>query len=125
MLCTSNADENDDEEAGFHVGNWGCSIAQGGWLRGSTRSHSIWAASDMETFSIWTTEVRLSSLQNKGLAFTSIVKLDLVQDNDIRQPSVHRQDFTWVTDYLIGGHNRGHIPSDHDNDLVLFTGSNE
>jgi WD40 repeat protein len=32
LLCTSNPDEQDEDEAGVHVGNWGCSIARAGWM---------------------------------------------------------------------------------------------
>ncbi|KAL4241427.1 WD repeat-containing protein 89 [Abortiporus biennis] len=107
LLCTSNADEPDEDEAGLHVGNWGCSIAQAGWVQSHTGSPSVWASSDMETFSLWSKE------------------LDLVRDVDIRQPSVHKQDLTWVTDYIIGCHNLSSIPDDMDSDLCLFAGSNE
>lgn len=54
-----------------------------------------------------------------------VSQLDKVHDVDIRQPSIHRQDLTWVTDYLIGCHNNDVIPSNRDNDLSLFLGSNE
>ena len=57
LICTSNADEADEDEAGLHVGNWGCSIAQAGWLHDHTGRPAVWASSDMETFSVWTTEV--------------------------------------------------------------------
>ncbi|KAH9850057.1 WD40-repeat-containing domain protein [Lenzites betulinus] len=107
LVCTSNADEADEDEAGVHVGNWGCSIAQAGWLHDRAGRPATWASSDMETFSVWTTE------------------LDRIQDVDIRQPSVHRQDLTWVTDYLIGCHNTLNPIGDTDNDLCLFAGSNE
>ncbi|GBE79373.1 WD40 repeat-like protein [Sparassis crispa] len=107
LVCTSNADEEDEDEAGLHVGNWGCSVARVGWVHRQSGSPGIWASSDMETFSIWSSE------------------LDLVRDVDIRQPSIHRQDLTWVTDYLIGCHNHHHIPADEDNDLSIFVGSNE
>ncbi|KAI0356523.1 WD40 repeat-like protein [Trametes cingulata] len=107
LICTSNADEIDEDEAGLHAGNWGCSVAQAGWLHDRAGRPAAWASSDMETFSVWTTE------------------LDRVQDADIRQPSVHRQDLTWVTDYLIGCHNVSNPIGDADNDLCLFAGSNE
>lgn len=58
LLCTSNADEVDEDEAGLHVGNWGCSIAQAGWVHGRAGPPGIWASSDMETFSVWSGEVR-------------------------------------------------------------------
>ena len=61
----------------------------------------------------------------KSDATASIQQLDLVQDVDIRQPSIHRQDFTWVTDYVIGCHNNATIPESRDNDLSIFLGSNE
>jgi WD40 repeat protein len=56
LVCTSNPDEQDEDEAGVHVGNWGCSIARAGWIeaKGGARA---WAASDMETFSLWSEEV--------------------------------------------------------------------
>ena len=57
LISTSNPDEADEDEAGLHVGNWGCSIAQAGWVYGRTGSPGIWASSDMETFSAWTGEV--------------------------------------------------------------------
>ena len=57
LLSTSNADEPDEDEAGLYVGNWGCSIAQAGWIHGRGGSPAVWASSDMETFSIWTGEV--------------------------------------------------------------------
>ena len=53
-------------------------------------------------------------------------QLDLVQDVDIRQPSIHRgEEFTWVTDYYIGAHNYHIVPQGLDNDLNVFVGSNE
>ncbi|KAI0722170.1 WD40-repeat-containing domain protein [Cerioporus squamosus] len=107
LVCTSNAEEVDEDEAGVHVGNWGCSIAQAGWLHDRAGRPGVWASSDMETFSVWTGE------------------LDRLQDIDIRQPSVHRQDLTWVTDYLIGCHTTPLPLGDSDNNLCLFAGSNE
>ncbi|KAI1789013.1 WD40 repeat-like protein [Ganoderma leucocontextum] len=107
LVCTSNANETDEDEAGIHVANWGCSIAQAGWLHDRAGRPGIWASSDMETFSVWNRE------------------LDPVQGVDIRQPSVHRQDLTWVTDYLIGCHTTANPPAEADNDLCVFVGSNE
>ena len=62
LVSTSNADEEDEEEAVIQVGNWGCSISQTGWIHRQSESisASVWAASDMETFSTWTSEVRFS-----------------------------------------------------------------
>lgn len=107
LLCTSNSNEADEDEAGLHVGNWGCSIAHAGWVHGSNGSPAIWASSDMETFSVWSGE------------------LDRIQDTDLRQPSVHTQDVTWVTDYFIGCSNSSSPHPDADHDLSIFVGSNE
>ena len=65
LVSTSNADEDDEDEAVIRVSNWGCSVAQTGWIHGQSgsMSASVWAASDMETFSVWTSEVSLSSLR--------------------------------------------------------------
>ncbi|KAI0774019.1 WD40 repeat-like protein [Fomes fomentarius] len=107
LICTSNSEDADEDEAGVHVGNWGCSIAQAGWLHDTAGRPGVWSSSDMETFGVWTRE------------------LDRIQDIDIRQPSVHRQDLTWVTDYLIGSHTGLHPIGGSDNDLGIFVGSNE
>ncbi|KAH9947312.1 WD40-repeat-containing domain protein [Amylocystis lapponica] len=107
LVCTSSADEADEDEAGLHVGNAGCSLAQAGWIHRRTGSPGIWASSDMETLTIWSSE------------------LDLIRDNEIRQPSIHRQDLTWVTDYVIGCHSNSSLSADADNDLSIFVGSNE
>jgi hypothetical protein len=64
LLCTSYADEDDEEEAIIHVGNLGSSISQAGWIHGASYGFpdqaGIWAATDMETFSTWTREVYLT-----------------------------------------------------------------
>ena len=61
LVSISNADEDDEDEAVVQVRNWGCSISQAGWIHGrsgsGSKSATIWAASDMETFSTWTNEV--------------------------------------------------------------------
>lgn len=60
------------------------------------------------------------------IAWLTSFQLDLVQDVDIRQPSIHRgEDMTWVTDYYIGSHNYHTVPQGSDNDLSVFVGSNE
>lgn len=56
LLSTSNAAEDDEDEAVLNVGSWGCSISQAGWIQGSSATR-VWAASDMETFSCWSNEV--------------------------------------------------------------------
>jgi hypothetical protein len=57
LLCTSNADEDDEDEAVLNVANWGCSISQAGWIYGPSEPR-IWAGSDMETFSTWSKQVK-------------------------------------------------------------------
>jgi len=103
LISTSNADEEDEDEAVLHVGNWGCSVSQAGWISVSAGAQA-WAGSDMETFSCWSDE------------------LDMLQDQDIRKPSIHNQGLTWVTDYLIGCHNSTQFGSPG---LSVFVGSNE
>ncbi len=130
LVCTSNANENDEDEAGIHVANWGCSVAQAGWLHDRTGRPGIWASSDMETFGVWSSEVRgtrraLTCCNALTEAFQCREQLDPVQGVDIRQPSVHRQELTWVTDYLIGCHTAANPPAEADNDLCIFVGSNE
>lgn len=59
LVCTSNADEPDEDEALLHAANWGCSVAQAGWIHGYDATPGVWASSDMETFSTWSGEVTL------------------------------------------------------------------
>ncbi|KIO03111.1 hypothetical protein M404DRAFT_146633 [Pisolithus tinctorius Marx 270] len=102
LISLSDAREVDEDEAVTHVGNWGCSVSQGGWVYGSNEPH-FWTASDMETFGYWSSE------------------LDRLHDTDIRNPSLHNQGQTWVTDYLIDCHCTQKLESG----LAVFVGSNE
>ncbi|KAG9317109.1 WD40-repeat-containing domain protein [Chiua virens] len=102
LINTSNALEADEDEAVMHVGNWGCSVSQGGWIS-DARGTRIWAASDMETFSCWSND------------------LDQLSAVDIRGPSLHDQGHVWVTDYLI----KGHSTQKAESGLAVFVGSNE
>jgi len=54
LVCISNAEEADEDEAVMYVGNLGSSIAQAGWMPRT----GVWAASHMETFSLWSDEAR-------------------------------------------------------------------
>jgi hypothetical protein len=74
LVCVSNADEADEDEAVVYVGNLGSSIAQAGWWMprrdaGRAPRMGAWAATDMETFSLWSDEARTpgvaSSLRQK------------------------------------------------------------
>ncbi|KDQ65041.1 hypothetical protein JAAARDRAFT_28702 [Jaapia argillacea MUCL 33604] len=103
LICASDANEEDEDEAVLHVGNWGCSIAQAGWVMSSDQqSPSAWASSDMETFRIWSDE------------------MDVMRDLNIRDPSIHTANLTWVTDYLVGCYS-----SPRQSNLGVFVGSNE
>ena len=51
--------------------------------------------------------------------FISPPQLDLNNDLDIREPSVHTQARTWVTDYLVGCH------ASDESGLSVIVGSNE
>lgn len=61
LLCTTDAREQDDDESGINVGNWGCSVASVGWtdkgVGSGMASSRIWAHSDMQTLSLWSSEV--------------------------------------------------------------------
>jgi hypothetical protein len=73
LLCTSNAEEADEDEAGVSVGNWGCSVAQCGWVPVQSTfgmGARVWAASDMETFSVWTDEVRSRAVAGRSSCST-------------------------------------------------------
>jgi len=100
-VCISNAREEDEDEAALYVGNLGSSISQVGWMPPRSPRPGAWAATDMETFSLWSDE------------------LDLKNDLDIRAPSVHTQSRTWVTDYLVGCH------ESEESGLSVLVGSNE
>lgn len=80
LLSITNTAEQVEDEAVQHVANWGCSIAQAGWYRGG-----VWAASDMETFSLWSPE------------------LDKVSEPNFKEFAPHAQ-YSWGPDYLIACH---------------------
>ena len=78
LLTVTNTAEQDEDEAIEHVVNWGCSVAQAGWYH-----DGVWAASDMETFSLWTSE------------------LDKVSEPNFKEIAPRVQ-YSWEPDYLIG-----------------------
>lgn len=57
LLCISNSQEDDEDEAVVQVVNWGCSISRAGWFGSNDGSERVWSASDMETMAIWSQEV--------------------------------------------------------------------
>ena len=128
LVCISGADEDDEDEAVIYVGNLGSSIAQAGWMprRTETTRMGVWAATDMETFSLWSDEARrqrtaVSSSLETAFLLTSFPphQLDLKNDLDIRDPSLHTGARTWVTDYLVGCH------ASEESGLSVLVGSNE
>ena len=70
LVCISNAKEQDEDEAVVYVGNLGSSISQTGWMPsrgGAARTSSgVWAATDMETFSVWSDEVSTTAALRKN-----------------------------------------------------------
>ncbi|KAF8514876.1 WD40 repeat-like protein [Hysterangium stoloniferum] len=106
LLSTSSAAEPDEDEAIQEVANWGCSISRAGWYsRGSPTDYGVWAASDMETFGLWSDN------------------LDLLSDfGNIRQPSLTGR---WTTDYLIDAYDSYIAPGPFGaSGLTLLLGSN-
>jgi WD repeat-containing protein 89 len=69
LVSISNADEADEDEAVLHISNLGRSISQADWIpsrrcaarRTPTAGGGVWAATDMETFSLLSDEARISS----------------------------------------------------------------
>lgn len=96
LLNISDPSQADEDEAVIEIGNWGTSVAQAGWY-----SDGIWASSDMETFSLWSSQ--LDKTANFNLKH---LKDDL--------PPNH---ISWEPDYLISCQ-----PSE--NGLNLAVGSN-
>lgn len=66
LLALTSVDEPNEDEAVLFVGNWNTSIARVGWTvrqeeiaGGDPMNFKIWAASDMQTLSVWSDEVNL------------------------------------------------------------------
>jgi WD repeat-containing protein 89 len=106
LISLSNPEEDDEDEAVVQVANWGCSISQAAWIPSSSNTPRIWASSDMETFSIWSDQ------------------LDPIHSQDIRAPSLHTGQRTWVTDYLITCRSQSQSREGEES-LSVFVGSNE
>ncbi len=123
LISISNAHEDDEDESVLHVGNFGCSVAQAGWIY-DAESPRVWASSDMETFSVWSQEVDFVLCAYICPSHTPLTQLDQLQNLDIRGPSVHTQKRTWVTDYLITSLCNKQAWNDHSN-LMVYAGSNE
>ena len=100
----------------------GCTTVQGGRAYGRP---ATWKPSACGTARSVAHVASSWSLACNPLTEAFHEQLDPVQGVDIRQPSVHRQDLTWVTDYLIGCHATANPPAEADSDLCIFVGSNE
>lgn len=55
LVALSNPNEDNEDEAVLNIGNWGCSVARAGWVENG--DGLAWASSDMETLSLWNSEV--------------------------------------------------------------------
>jgi hypothetical protein len=84
-----------------------------------------WVASDMETFSLLSEEVRHRRLRvANNSSDRATLQLHLVQSLDVRQLSMDGQT-QWTTDYLIGAHTSSSRLHSSDDSLRLFLGLNE
>jgi len=114
LLCTTDVRVVDEDESGIHVGNWGCSISNAGWVNtdisaGNGKNACIWAHSDMQTVSLWSNE------------------LDLVHDyGDIRKPRIEG---SWESEYFIDATSRlesvSQLAPSSTGGLGLWMGSND
>ncbi|KAG8901175.1 electron carrier, partial [Tulasnella sp. 403] len=77
LISISNPREADEDDAGLYVTNWEKSISRAG----VTGDGYVWAASDMETFSLWDGELHGTS-----------------DFGDLRKPRI---DGIWESDYII------------------------
>jgi WD40 repeat protein len=64
LLALTSTDEPNEDEAVLFVGNWNTSVARVGWTvrqeeitGGDPMNFKVWAASDMQTLSVWSDEV--------------------------------------------------------------------
>ena len=119
LLSISNPTETDEDETMLHVRPWGTSISHADWYCSSANasSHGVWAASDMETFSLLSDEV-CHLVWDQFIIVSDSPKLDQLLSSDTRSLSVHTQSRTWITHYLIAC-----LPRQED--LRLYVRSNE
>lgn len=104
LICISDANQEDEDEAVEYTGNWGCSVARAGWLHGSG-SPRVWARSDMETVSLWSSEVHFNLSMGFILSTVLIIfQLDLLQNADRERLAHVHAALPWVTDYIVECH---------------------
>ena len=114
LLALTSVDEANEDEAVLFVGNWNTSVARVGWtvrheevLNNDPMNFKIWAASDMQTLSVWSDE------------------LELEHDyGDLRRTKIPQ---TWESDYLINAEWFGytHTVPFRTNALGLWCGNNK
>lgn len=66
LICTTDARQSDEDEAGLFVGSWQRSVSHCGWMGSS----GVWSASDMETLTVWSNEVSSSFFCPVGVPST-------------------------------------------------------
>ncbi|CAE6457248.1 unnamed protein product [Rhizoctonia solani] len=114
LLTVTSADEPNEDEAVLSVGNWNTSIARVGWtvrreeiLANDQMNFKIWAASDMQTLSVWSEELGIEH-----------------DYGDLRRTKIPG---TWESDYLINAQWFGytHTVPWNTNALGLWCGNNK
>ncbi|CAE6371491.1 unnamed protein product [Rhizoctonia solani] len=114
LLAITSADEPNEDEAVQYVGNWNTSIARVGWtvrreeiLANDQMNFKIWAASDMQTLSVWSDELGIEH-----------------DYGDLRRTKIPG---TWESDYLINAQWFGytHTVPWSTNALGLWCGNNK
>ncbi|KAG8723533.1 hypothetical protein FRC09_002897 [Ceratobasidium sp. 395] len=114
LLALTSVDQPEEDEAVQFVGNWNTSIAQVGWtvrpeeITGADpMNFKVWAASDMQTLSVWSDELALEH-----------------DYGDLRRTKIPQ---TWESDYLIDAQWFGytHTMPWETNALGLWCGNNK
>lgn len=114
LLALTSIDEPNEDEAVHFVGNWNTSIAHVGWtvrqeeiMGGDPMNFKVWAASDMQTLSVWSDELALEH-----------------DYGDLRRTKIPQ---TWESDYLINAQWFGytHAMPWETNALGLWCGNNK
>ncbi|QRW02060.1 WD40 repeat protein [Ceratobasidium sp. AG-Ba] len=114
LLALTSVDEPNEDEAVQYVGNWNTSIAHVGWTvrpeeiaGGDPMNFKVWAASDMQTLSVWSDELALEH-----------------DYGDLRRTKIPQ---TWESDYLINAQWFGytHAMPWETNALGLWCGNNK
>ncbi|CCO28185.1 TIP41-like protein [Rhizoctonia solani AG-1 IB] len=114
LLAITSADEPNEDDAVLSVGNWNTSVARVGWtvrreeiLANDPMNFKIWAASDMQTLSVWSEELGIEH-----------------DYGDLRRTKIPG---SWESDYLINAQWFGytHTVPWSTNALGLWCGNNK